>query len=167
MFSQEHDSKSKKDLNDKYKALEKQKKELRNEIDGSILEELNFEDINGNKHSLESLQGKVVVLNFWFIQCKPCVKEFPDLNQLTAKFKEDAVAFFAVTWNDKNSLLKFLETHDLEYTVVPDSKLIKKFQIPHYPFHIIIDQQGKVEYINEVLSFNVIKKIERKINKLL
>ncbi len=166
-FSQEKHTKSNNDLNARYKTLEKEKKQLRNQIDGSILKELNFEDINGNKHTLESLQGKVVVLNFWFIQCKPCIKEFPDLNELTTKFKKDSVSFFAVTWNDKSSLHKFLETHQLEYTVVPDGKLIKKFQIPHYPFHIIIDQQGKVEYINEVLSFNVIKKIERKINKLL
>jgi len=166
-FSQEKKSISQKELNEKYKAIEKEKKELRKQIDGSILNELSFEDINGNKHTLESLKGKIIVMNFWFIQCKPCVKEFPDLNALKMKFKDKSVEFFAVTWNDKNSLIKFLETTKLDFTVVPDGKLIDKFKIPYYPYNIIIDKKGKVEYVNDVLSLNLIKKIERKVNKLL
>ncbi|MBU2922207.1 TlpA family protein disulfide reductase [Winogradskyella psychrotolerans] len=166
-FSQEKNVRSKKQLNDRYKIIEKEKKELRKQIDGSILEELSFEDIDGNKHTLESLKGKIVVLNFWFIQCKPCVEEFPDLNKLKKKFKGKSVEFFAVTWNDKNSLINFLNTTTLDFTVVPDSKLIKKFKIPYYPYNIIIDKKGKIEYINDILSLNIMKKIERKINKLL
>ena len=166
-FCQEKKAQPDKQLNDKYKVIEKEKKEIRKQIDGSILHELSFEDINGNKHTLESLKGKIVVLNFWFIQCKPCVKEFPDLNKLKKKFKGESVEFFAVTWNNKNSIIKFLETTTLDFTVVPDTKLIKKFKIPYYPYNIIIDKNGKVEYVNDVLSLNIIKKIERKIIKLL
>ncbi|BAO76595.1 hypothetical protein [Winogradskyella sp. PG-2] len=59
-FSQEKKSISQKELNEKYKAIEKEKKELRKQIDGSILNELSFEDINGNKHTLESLKGKLL-----------------------------------------------------------------------------------------------------------
>jgi len=167
LFSQEKNIESNEQLKDKYKTLQKEKKELRNQIDGSVLEELNFEDINGKKHSLESLRGKIVVLNFWFIQCKPCVEEFPDLNELKIKFKGKRVEFFAVSWNDKNSLTKFLKTNKLEFTVVSDRTLNKKFEIPYYPYNVIIDKNGKVEYVNDFLSLNVINKIERKINKLL
>lgn len=167
LFSQEKNTESNEQLNDKYKMLEKEKKELRKQIDGSVLEELNFEDINGKKHSLESLRGKIVVLNFWFIQCKPCIEEFPDLNELKTKFKGKPVEFFAVAWNDKNSLTKFLKTTKLEFTVVSDRTLNKKFAIPYYPYNVIIDKNGKVEYVNDVLSLNIINKIERKINKLL
>jgi len=166
-FSQEKKSISQKEINDTYKAIEKEKKALRKQIDGSLLDELNFEDIDGNKYTLDSLKGKVVVMNFWFIQCKPCIKEFPDLNALKLKFKDKAVEFFAVTWNDKNSLIGFLERNKLDFTVVPDGKLIEKFKIPYYPYNIIIDKKGKVEYVNDVLSLNVIKKIERKVNQLL
>jgi len=166
-FSQEEKSMSKNELKDKFKDIEKEKKELRNQIDGSLLKELNFEDINGNIHTLESLKGKVIVLNFWFIQCKPCVEEFPDLNKLKNKFKNKSVEFFAVTWNDKNSLVKFLETKKLDFTVVPDGKLVNKFKIPYYPYNIIINKKGKVEYVSDVLSLNIMKKIERKIKNYL
>ncbi len=137
-------------------------KSLRKELNGSILKELNFEDINGKKHNLNSLKGKVVVLNFWFIQCKPCVAEFPELNDLKKKFKSKPVEFFAISWNDRKSLDQFFETHKLDFTVIPNGRdLNEKFKIPYFPFHIIIDQNGKTEYIKNF------KKMSSKINKLL
>lgn len=44
-------------------------------------------DINGNEYSLESLKGKIIVLNFWFVECKPCVQEMPELNELVEIYK--------------------------------------------------------------------------------
>ena len=166
-FGQEKKSISQKELNDRYKAFEKEKKEKRKQIDGSVLNELSFTDINGNNHTLESLKGKIIVMNFWFTQCKPCIEEFPDLNELKKKFKNKPVEFFAVTGQGKSSLIKFLETKKLDFTVVSDVKLIEKFKIPYYPYKLIIDKKGKVEYVSDVLSLNIIKKIERKVNKLL
>lgn len=155
-------------LIENYKTQQKENKKLRKEIDGDIFDNLSFEDINGKIHTSESLKGKVVVLNFWFIQCKPCVEEFPDLNNLKSEFESMPVEFFAISWNDKKSLEKFLKIKTLDYTVVPAGrKLIDKFKVPHYPYHIIIDKNGKVEYINEVLSLNIISKIKRKVKRLL
>lgn len=155
-------------LTEKYKIQKNKNKELRKEINGSIIDDLSFEDINGIKHTSQSLKGKIVVINFWFIQCKPCVEEFPDLNTLKADFKSKPVEFIAVSWNDKNALQNFLKTNKLDFKVVPNGmSIVEKFKIPHYPYNIIIDQNGKVEYISDVLSFNVINKIKRKINNLL
>ena len=71
---------------DSLKIIQKEKKEQKKQIDGSTLTELSFEDINGKNYNLNSLKGKIIVLNFWFIQCKPCVEEFPDLNKLKKEF---------------------------------------------------------------------------------
>jgi thiol-disulfide isomerase/thioredoxin len=146
----------------------KAEKEYRNELDGSKLEELNLEDINGVKFNLENLKGKVIVLNFWFTQCKPCVAEFPQLNNLKEKYKNQDVEFFAVTWNNKETIEKFLLNHKLDFNIIPNGKLIiDKFKIPHYPYNIVIDKNGKVEYINDILVLNILKKLENKINKSL
>ncbi|MFC7445274.1 TlpA family protein disulfide reductase [Mesoflavibacter profundi] len=153
---------------DSLKIIQKEKKEQKKQIDGSTLTELSFEDINGKNYNLNSLKGKIIVLNFWFIQCKPCVEEFPDLNKLKKEFEGKPVEFFAVTWNNKNSLIKFLQNQKLNYKIIPNGKkIIDKFKIQYYPYNIIIDQNGIVEYINDVLTFNIFKKIERKIKKLL
>lgn len=146
----------------------KAEKEYRNELDGSKLEELNLENINGVKFNLENLKGKVIVLNFWFTQCKPCVAEFPELNNLKEKYKNQDVEFFAVTWNNKETIEKFLLNYKLDFNIIPNGKLIiDKFKIPHYPYNIVIDKNGKVEYINDVLVLNVLKKLDNKISELL
>lgn len=150
-----------------YKTQEQEKKAERKELNGSILNQLNFKDINGIEHSLESLRGKVVVLDFWFIQCKPCVKQFPSMNTLKKKYQGKPVKFFAVTWNSEYDVKQFLKTTKLELTTVVDNNLIDKFKIPHYPYHVIIDQNGTVEYVSSVLSFSITNKLERKINRLL
>ena len=38
--------------------------------------------IGGKRLTLAELQGKVVVINFWFIGCAPCISEMPALNKL-------------------------------------------------------------------------------------
>ncbi|WP_298950426.1 TlpA disulfide reductase family protein [uncultured Nonlabens sp.] len=150
-----------------YKTQQQEKKAKREELNGSVLNQLNFKDINDKEHSLESLRGKVVVLDFWFIQCKPCVKQFPSMNTLKKKYKGKPVEFFAVTWNSEYDVKQFLKTIDLQLTPVVDNNLIDKFNIPHYPYHVIIDQNGKVEFVSSVLSFSITNKLERKINRLL
>lgn len=146
----------------------KDDKLLRKKLNGSTIDNLVLTDINNNTHTLESLKGKVIVLNFWFIQCKPCVAEFPDLNALKAEFKNKPVEFFAVTFNDKKALHTFFESHELDYHIIPNGRaVIDKFKVPHYPYNVIIDKNGKIEYINDVLTLNVFKKLKRKIKKML
>jgi peroxiredoxin len=45
--------------------------------------DFSLKDIHGNTVTLESLRGKVVMLNFWTKTCGPCLEEMPDLAELT------------------------------------------------------------------------------------
>jgi len=49
---------------------------------GKPVTNFEFKDMNGNLYTLASLKGKVVVLNFWFSTCVPCIEEVPELNML-------------------------------------------------------------------------------------
>lgn len=151
-----------------FKQKNKDDKEIRKNLNGTKLSELELKDLNGTVYTLESLKGKVIVLNFWFTQCKPCVAEFPDLNQLKAKFDPEKVDFFAVSWNDTATINTFMKNRKFDYTIIPNgNKIIDYFKIPHYPYNVIIDQNGTIEYIEDVLSLNIFKKMERKIKSLL
>ncbi len=39
-------------------------------------------DMSGKKYTLAGLRGKVIVLNFWFTTCAPCIAEMPGLNAI-------------------------------------------------------------------------------------
>ena len=151
-----------------FKQKNKDDKQIRKNLNGTKISELELKDLNGTVYTLESLKGKVIVLNFWFTQCKPCVAEFPDLNELKAKFDSEKVVFFAVSWNDTATINTFMKNRRLDYTIIPNgNKIIDYFKIPHYPYNVIIDQNGTVAYIDDVLSLNIFKKMERKIKSLL
>jgi thiol-disulfide isomerase/thioredoxin len=106
-------------------------------VDNSEWEDKGFPDF----------KGSVVALNFWFIGCKPCIMEMPELNQLVVKYKEENVKFIAVALDSRDKLVPFLQRMKFDYDIVPDARnLAKKYDVTGYPTHFIIDQKGKVQF---------------------
>ena len=136
--------------------------------EGTVLKELNFIDSNGNNFTLDSLKGKVIVLNFWFIGCKPCVEEIPDLNRIQEKFKDKDVVFLAVTFDSKKKLEEFVKKKPFNFTLVPDSmKIIRQFYVNSYPTTLLIDKDRKIHLIDDLLVFDLMNKIEKMIKQFL
>jgi peroxiredoxin len=136
--------------------------------EGTVLKELNFKDSNGNIFTLDNLKGKVIVLNFWFIGCKPCVEEIPDLNRIQEKFKDKDVVFLAVTFDSKKKLEEFVKKKSFNFTLVPDSmKIIRQFYVNSYPTTLLIDKDRKIHLIDDLLVFDLMNKIEKMIKQFL
>jgi len=50
----------------------------------------------GNKVSLSSLRGKVVLIDFWAQWCEPCKRELPQLDKLAQEYARKGVVVLAV-----------------------------------------------------------------------
>ena len=52
-----------------------------------------FVDIDGKEYALSDFigQGKPIVMNFWAVECPPCVKELPHFESVWPKYKEDVI----------------------------------------------------------------------------
>ena len=111
---------------------------------GQKAPEFELNDIEGNRIRPEAMKGKVVVLNFWFAACKPCIAEIPDLNEVYDTYKDHPdVIFAAITFDDKDTVHSFLKEHPLKYPVVANAmNLNKTFKVASYPTNIVIDRQG-------------------------
>jgi len=48
--------------------------------------ELVWTDLSGHDQTLESLRGRIVVLNFWATWCAPCREEMPDLVRIQNRY---------------------------------------------------------------------------------
>ncbi|MDA9373647.1 TlpA family protein disulfide reductase [bacterium] len=119
-------------------------------LKGKPLPDFVFKDILGNTYTPEDIKGKVVVINFWFMSCAPCIEEMPELNKLVKEYENNNdVLFLALTLDEKSpELNKFLKTHVFNYNIIPDSKdyIVKKLQVPAFPTHTVLDKNSNVMF---------------------
>jgi len=105
--------------------------------------------LDGKQIDLGTLRGKLVVLNFWFIDCAPCRVEIPRLNQLVREFKprDKDIVFIAFALDKKEELQTFLRKQEFAYQIVAASEdLADKFGVSAFPTHIVLDREGRVEW---------------------
>ncbi len=82
-------------------------------------------DIENNKINLKEEQGKIIVVNFWFINCPPCRMEIPALNELVEAYKgDDRVKFIGIALDARSDLEEFLKTFPFKYTVVENGRYL-------------------------------------------
>ena len=96
-----------------------------------------------------------MLINFWFTSCLPCIKEIPDLNQLSSDYK-DQVRFIAITFNSQIQVEKFLETRPIDFEHLTEQKdAIGEFGVRNYPMNILIDKNAKILYVDGALSYTL------------
>jgi peroxiredoxin len=111
----------------------------------------NVTSLEGKQFDLVSLRGKVVVIDFWFTGCPPCLEELPKLNSLVDEFKNKDVVFIAPTWDKEPILRSFLKEHPFKYNIIPNAKALVLEACRDgegnvvVPIHIVIDKGGKIE----------------------
>ncbi|KXH83634.1 TlpA family protein disulfide reductase [Chryseobacterium kwangjuense] len=125
-------------------------------------------DIHGRSYNLKDLKGKIVVLNFWFTKCKPCLIEIPELNKLVDKYSQKDVVFLGITFDNKKVLQNFLTKKEFKYHIIPGAKgTISKYQVNSYPTHVIIDKNSNIVFSSNGLDPDTVTKIDYNIDKLI
>lgn len=103
-------------------------------------------DLEGKPVNLEALRGEIVVLNFWFIGCAPCIVEIPGLNSLVEEYGDQGVEFLAIALDQKKYLDDFLTEKEFKYCIIPEGrKIAEQYGVEGYPTHIIINPEGEIE----------------------
>ncbi|MDP2542830.1 hypothetical protein CSC81_11360 [Tenacibaculum discolor] len=115
-------------------------------MEGKKLPDYNFVDLKGKAHNKADTKGKLLVIKCWFITCKVCVEEFPELNELVDKYKDDKIEFVSLAFDKKDELVEFLETKEFKYPTIPEQKdyMAKKLKVKQYPTHLIVDANGVI-----------------------
>jgi peroxiredoxin len=141
-----------------------QKKKLITELSRQLVSEkapdFSLKDVDGKTVTLESLKGKVVVLDFWATWCGPCKRSFPAMQMAVNKYKNDSdVKFlFIHTWEkDDNAILnakKFILDNKYTFQVLMDTKdavtgknkVVTDYKISGIPAKFVIDANGKIRF---------------------
>jgi peroxiredoxin len=103
-------------------------------------------DLEGKTWSLKSLQGKVVLVNFWATWCPPCRKEIPDLESLHKQFEKQGLVILAISDEDVSKVKPFIAAQGVSYTVLldPGRKVNILFHVMGIPKTFIYDRSGKL-----------------------
>jgi len=115
---------------------------------GQSLAAFKLRDLQGRKYDSKALVGKIVVLNFWFINCGPCRLEIPELNKLVHQYKQrDDVVFLAVALDDRAAIQTFVEKRPYDYALVADGRYFaERYGITSFPTNVVVDRQGNVVF---------------------
>jgi len=108
-----------------------------------------FITLAGQKLPLESLRGKVVMVNFWATSCPGCIKEMPELVNTYRKYHERGLETVAVAMSyDTPAYVKqFTERSGLPFTVAldADGSAAQAFgNVRLTPTTFVIDKQGHI-----------------------
>ena len=130
----------------------------------------NFEvtDLLGQHFNYADLRGKVIVIKFWFIQCLPCIKEMPELNQVVQQYKNMDVVFLAFSLDSKYELQQFLKRKKFDYHIIPNSQTVAHaYNVLAYPTHLIINKNGEVANVFTGINNHIQSKMTAIIDRAL
>ena len=109
-----------------------------------------FKVTNENKAvDNQSIKGKVVLINFWFEGCHPCMTEMDALNGLFKKLDSNKdFLFISLTWDEKETVKRVKEKYGLAFEVFSASaKECQRLNFGcGYPTSIVLDKSGIVKY---------------------
>lgn len=109
--------------------------------------DVTFTTLDGKKITMQSLNGKIVLVNFWATDCPGCIKEMPGLIETynTYKSKGFEVIAVAMPYDPPAQVLNYTKQKALPFPVMHDglSEMTQAFGgVNLTPTTYIFDKQG-------------------------
>ncbi|MDX9690328.1 MAG: cytochrome c biogenesis protein DipZ [Alphaproteobacteria bacterium] len=104
--------------------------------------------------TLDSLRGKVVLIDFWTYSCINCIRTLPYLKAWDAKYREKGLVILGLHApefafeQDPDNVARAIEKYGIKYPVAQDNifSTWKAYDNRYWPAHYLIDQEGRVVY---------------------
>jgi peroxiredoxin len=122
---------------------------------------------DGQKISMDDLQGKVVLLDFWATWCGPCREALPHIRNVAKKFQGQPLVILSVSLDaDEGKWKEFIAKNEMTWPQYRDGDfggpIAKLFGVNAIPHTFTIDSYGVLqeEHVGDA-------SIEGKLKKLL
>lgn len=137
---------------------------------GNKIDNFGLPDTTGKTISLNEINSDYILLDFWFSRCAPCIKSFPELQNLYLKTerKKFEIVGISIDQDSEKELWKnTISKYKLSWPNINDSKTIvaKKFAIVNYPTKVLIDKNKKIILVDTDNSYeSFYQEIEKLVN---
>ena len=124
--------------------------------DPELAPEFTIRTLDGEELLSETLEGEVVVLDFWATWCAPCLTEIPHYNEIQKEFEESAFKLLGITVESGNAALvrEFVskpipiggKEHSFEYPIYMGNDKVTDAYGPlwGYPTTFLIDSNWQI-----------------------
>ena len=106
-------------------------------------------DIEGRPVDLKSMQGRVLVVNFWATWCEPCRDEMPSLQRLREKLAGQPFEVITVNFGESaEKIAQFIGKEKVTLPVLLDTQkeTAKRWGVGGLPMTFLVDARGRVRY---------------------
>lgn len=112
---------------------------------GDLAPNFRLLDTEGHHLSLQDLQGRPVLLNFWATWCGPCRLEMPELVS-AAKNNAELVVLAINVQEELEQIQPFAEDFQMTMPIIRDTAgdLRQLYGVTGMPTSIFIDKEGKI-----------------------
>ncbi|MFZ0795513.1 MAG: redoxin domain-containing protein [Candidatus Korobacteraceae bacterium] len=111
--------------------------------------EFSAKTLDGNTVDIDSLQGKVVLLDFWATWCAPCRMTLPKLKKEYGKLSSQPVVFLSISADQSEDQLRsFLENDKPLWAQIydGDDNIRTMYAVRAYPTFIVVGPDGVIRY---------------------
>jgi len=122
----------------------------------------------GEKISLASLKGQVVVLDFWATWCPPCVRAMPDIQKIHEAYAGKGVRVIGVNCWENGDAVKFKKDKGYTYgLLLKGDDVATGYGVQGIPAFFVIGKTGRIVAAQSGFSNDLREVLTKAIDKAL
>lgn len=129
--------------------------------------------LDGESISMDDLQGKVVLLDFWATWCVPCREALPHIKQVAKKFQGEPLVILSISLdNNEEKWKEFITKNEMTWPQYRDGgftgPISRMFSVNAIPHTFTIDADGVLqdEHIGDASMEGKLKKLIARAHEL-
>ena len=101
----------------------------------------------GEQVSLADYKGKLLLLDFWYAACKPCIKASADLEYLQKKYADKLVILGMNTLDNASKIIRHNKKHHISYESLLCNRATKTaYHVRSFPSFYLINENGLIVF---------------------
>lgn len=108
-----------------------------------------FNTTSGEQTSITLEDDKIYILDFWYLECAPCIKDHKVIAEYIKTTKHQKIEVIGISIDRSQSKwAAYLETHHYNWTNYnqfgADKTLYKDLEIQFFPTYLVVNSKGDI-----------------------